>query len=172
METSIKRMGSREMGMLQHSSYLPDFKYLKLTLFLSENNIPLDYFTGSFPCSKWRVRVYVLTHVCASLQHDLKVRQMVPWRFSGKESAYQHRRHRFDSWVGKIPWGRKWQPTPIFLPGQSRGQRSLVDYSPWGHEEYDMTYNKCLAPCLIRHGKQWEGIWLMSLMSWAYDAFL
>ena len=35
-----------------------------------------------------------------------------------------------DPWVGKIPWRRKWQPTPVFLPGESRGQRSLVDYSP------------------------------------------
>ena len=38
----------------------------------------------------------------------------------------------FDSWVGKIPWRRKWQPPPVFLPGKSRGQRSLVGYSPWG----------------------------------------
>ena len=35
-------------------------------------------------------------------------------------------------WVGKIPWRRKWQPTPVFLPGKSHGQRSLADYSPWG----------------------------------------
>jgi len=35
------------------------------------------------------------------------------------------RRPRFDSWVGKIPWRRKWQPTPVFLPGKSPGQRSL-----------------------------------------------
>ena len=48
-------------------------------------------------------------------------------------------RHRFDPWVGKIPWRRKWQPTPVFLPGESHGQRSLVGYSPWGHRESDMT---------------------------------
>ena len=34
---------------------------------------------------------------------------------------------------GEDPWKRKWQPTPVFLPGESRGQRSLVGYSPWGH---------------------------------------
>ena len=39
---------------------------------------------------------------------------------------------RFDPWVGKIPWKRKWQPTPAFLPGKFRRQRSLVGYSPWG----------------------------------------
>jgi len=42
-------------------------------------------------------------------------------------------------WVGKIPWRRKWQPTPVFLPGKSHGQRSLVGYSPWGHKELDTT---------------------------------
>ena len=43
------------------------------------------------------------------------------------------RRHRFDPWVRKIPWRRKWQPTPVFMPGKSHGQRSLVGYSPWGY---------------------------------------
>ena len=40
------------------------------------------------------------------------------------------RRHRFDPWVGKIPWRRVWQPTPLFLPGESHGQRSLAGYKP------------------------------------------
>ena len=54
---------------------------------------------------------------------------------SGKESACQCRRCkrcRFSPWLGKIPWRRKWQPTPLPLPGKSQGQRSLVGYSPWG----------------------------------------
>ena len=42
-------------------------------------------------------------------------------------------------WVGKIPWRRKWQPTPVFLPGKSRAQRSLVGYSPRGRKESDTT---------------------------------
>ena len=46
----------------------------------------------------------------------------------------------FDPWVGKIPWRRKWQPTSIFLPGKSHGQRSLADYSPWGCKESDTNY--------------------------------
>ena len=61
---------------------------------------------------------------------------------SGKESACQCKRHRrqgFDVWVRKIPWRRKWQPTPVFLLGKFHGQRSLVGYSPWGHKESDMT---------------------------------
>ena len=40
----------------------------------------------------------------------------------------------FDPWVRKIPWGRKWQPTPVFLPGKSHGQRSLAGYNLWGHK--------------------------------------
>ena len=44
-----------------------------------------------------------------------------------------------DPWAGKIPWTRKWQLTPVFLPGKFHGQRSLVGYSPWGRKESDMT---------------------------------
>ena len=53
-------------------------------------------------------------------------------RHSGKEPVCQCRRHRrpVSPWVGKIPWRRKWQPTPIFLPEKSNGQRSLVDCNP------------------------------------------
>ena len=46
---------------------------------------------------------------------------------------------RFDRWVGEIPWRRKWQPTPVFLPGGFHGQRKLVGYSPCGHKESDTT---------------------------------
>ena len=42
-------------------------------------------------------------------------------------------------WVGKIPWRKKWQSTPVFLPGESHGQGSLVCYSPWGHKGSDTT---------------------------------
>ena len=58
-----------------------------------------------------------------------------PGGSDSKESACQCRRHRFDPWIGKIPWRRKWQPTPVFLPGKSNGQRSLAGYyGPWGHK--------------------------------------
>ena len=45
------------------------------------------------------------------------------------------RRLRFDPWVRKIPWKRKWQSTLVFLPGKSHRQRSLAGYSPWGHSQ-------------------------------------
>ena len=53
------------------------------------------------------------------------------WWFIGKESTCQYRSCRFDPWVKKISWRRKWKPTPIFLPGKFHGQRRLVGYSPW-----------------------------------------
>ena len=56
----------------------------------------------------------------------------LPWWRSGKESACQCQRPEFDPWVGKIPWRRKWQPTLVFLPGISYGQRNLEGYSPGG----------------------------------------
>ena len=58
---------------------------------------------------------------------------------SGKEPTCHCRRCGLDPWVGKISWRRAWQPTPVFLPGESHGQRSLVGYSPWGHKESDTT---------------------------------
>ena len=45
-----------------------------------------------------------------------------------------HRRQGFDSWVRKIPWRKKWQPTPVLLPGDSHGQRSQAGYSPYGRK--------------------------------------
>ena len=55
----------------------------------------------------------------------------LPWWLSGKEPACQCSKCRFDSWVRKIPWKKKWQPTLVFLPGKSYGQGSLVGYSTW-----------------------------------------
>ena len=45
----------------------------------------------------------------------------------------------FNPWIGKISWRREWQPTPVFLPGEFHGQKSLVGYSPRGRKESDMT---------------------------------
>ena len=59
-----------------------------------------------------------------------------------KEAVCQCRRRkrlRFDPWVRRIPWSRKWQPTLVFLSEKSCGQRSLAGYSPWGRKELDTT---------------------------------
>ena len=63
----------------------------------------------------------------------------LPGWISDQESTCQCRRLGFDPWGGKIPWRRKWQPTPVFLPGESHGQRSLVGYSSWGHRSCGVT---------------------------------
>jgi len=70
------------------------------------------------------------------------MKQSFPGATSGKEPICQCRRHKrlgFDPWVGKIPWRRAWQPTPVFLPGEFHGQRSLVGYSLKGCKEVDTT---------------------------------
>ena len=51
-------------------------------------------------------------------------------------------------WVGKIPWRRGWLPTPVFLPGESHGWRSLVGYSPWGCKESDITEQLHFTSCI------------------------
>ena len=64
----------------------------------------------------------------------------LPRWLRGKESTCQcsrYQTHVFNPWVGKISWKRKWQPTPVFLPGESHGQRSLAGYSPGGLKELD-----------------------------------
>ena len=63
----------------------------------------------------------------------------IPGGSDSKASAYKCGRPGFDPWVGKIPWRRKRQSTPVLLPGKSHGQRSLVGYSPWGRKESDTT---------------------------------
>ena len=94
--------------------------------------------------------------------HRLDIRGF-PGGTSGKELACQCRRCKrpgFNSWVRKIPWRRAWQCTPVFLPGESHGQRSLVGYGPWGRKELDTNdrlstaqhtsfYVICLCPCLF-----------------------
>ena len=83
---------------------------------------------------------------------------------NGKESACQGRRCGFDPWVGKIPWGRKWQPTPVFLPEKSHGQKSLVGESPQGCKESDITKHThthirlCRVRC-SRKAAEWIRHW-------------
>ena len=70
---------------------------------------------------------------------DCFLKKLFLWWLSSKESTCQCRRRRFNPWVGKIPWRRKWQPMPVFLPGKSHGQRSLEGYSPRGYKQLDTT---------------------------------
>ena len=86
-------------------------------------------------CSRWGHRESDTTEQLNKDQQQQCVYKLLgfPGGTGGKENACQCRRHKrcgFDPWVGKIPWRRVWQPTPVFLPGESHGQRSLVGYSP------------------------------------------
>ena len=72
-------------------------------------------------------------------KHDI---YRLPRWCSGKEFTYQCRRckrRRFNPWVGKIPWRRKWEPTSVFSPEKFHGHRSLAGYSPWGWKKSDTT---------------------------------
>ena len=82
--------------------------------------------------------IYIACHLLVNLHFT----KGFPGGTSGKELACQCRRckrHGLDPWVGKIPQRRKWQPTPVLLPGKSHGQRSSVGYSPWGPKESETT---------------------------------
>ena len=76
-----------------------------------------------------------------------------------KEFARQCRRCRFDPWVGKIPWRKKWQPYLVFSPGKSHGQRSLAGYSPRGCKESDTT--------TTQQRGTWPRLWVQSCHSLA-----
>ena len=114
-------------------------------------------------CTCMCVRVYRYVYVCVHLRvcvcvcvctyvhcvlscFYIYIQCKYMWGFpggaSGKEPVCQCRRcrrPRFDPWVRKIAWRRKWQPTSGFLPGKSHGQRSLVDCSPWSCKESGTT---------------------------------
>ena len=75
----------------------------------------------------------------------------LPWWLSGEESACQCRRLGFSPWDGKIPWRRKWQPTPVCLPGKSHGQKSLAGCSLWGGKsqtQLSLLNNNNIHPCV------------------------
>ena len=85
-----------------------------------------------------------------------------PGGASGKEPTCQCRRPKrrgFYPWTGKIPWRRKWQPTPVFLPGESHGQRSLTGCSPWGCKKLDTTeriaHSLCVFLCTSSNFLNW-----------------
>ena len=74
------------------------------------------------------------------IRHSIDAVIGLPKRFSGKESACQCRRLKFDPYIRKILWRRKWQSSSVSLPGKSHGQRCLAGYSLWACKESDMTW--------------------------------
>ena len=98
------------------------------------NDFPQDISSGPVSCEAlldlWLLRAL------QRLFYDFPAGSVVKNPPAVRETC---RRHGFDPWVRKLPWWRKWQPTPVFLPGKSHGQRSLMGYSPRGHTGSDVT---------------------------------
>ena len=87
-----------------------------------------------------------------------------PGGASGKEAVSHRRRHKrcgSDPWAGKTPWKRARQSISVILSGESHGQRSLVGYSSWGHEEWGMTEATACARCVhwIKRSKTGIATW-------------
>ena len=103
----------------------------------SQNHVGIPIFKWFI--NKYSTLVNILT-IFAEIFRRKYTDVWIPKCYSGKEFTCQckrGKRHRFDPWVEKIPWKRKWHPTPIFLPGKFHGWRNLVGYSPWGRKESD-----------------------------------
>ena len=79
-----------------------------------------------------------------------------------------------DPWVRKIPWRRKWQPTPIILPGKSHGQRSLVGYNPWGSQksQTQLIDSTAILWCLCWWGNGSLPIVPLASLCYTYISFL
>ena len=76
-----------------------------------------------------RLKMTLCTHHCLELMEVVCRLRTSSFLQTSSDPCLQCRRPRFGPWVGKIPWRREWQPTPVFLPGESHGQRSLGGYS-------------------------------------------
>ena len=103
-----------------------------VSLFVWKNNTTLN-FELMILCCKLRHKVVSKT------EGDPLIDNLASLVAQTKSICLQCRRPGFRSWVGKIPWRRKRQPSPVLLPGKSHGLRSLVGYSQWGCEESDTT---------------------------------
>ena len=78
----------------------------------------------------------------------------LPWWFRWLRICLQCKRPGFNPWVRKIPWRREWLPTPVFLAGESHGQRSLVGYTPWGGKESNRTERLTFSLYLLSFHEQ------------------
>ena len=90
----------------------------------------------------------------------IEKRQWPPRWCSGEECARQYR--RFDPWVRKIPWSRKWQPTLVFLPGKFHGQRRPVGCSPRGRKESDTTEHTYTHTQSLSHVGPFVTLWTVA----------
>ena len=113
---------------------------------LDSTNLEHSHFCRKFYWTtllcKIHLKTYGLTQTSSLEKHSLiqkQASQVVLVVKNPPASGGDGKRPGVDPWVGKITWRRKWQPTPVFLLGESREQRSLVSYSPQGHKDLDIT---------------------------------
>ena len=102
-------------------------------------------------------------------QKVTRTQMWLPQWLSGKEPAYQCKRCRFNPWVGKILWRRKWQHTPVFLPGKSYGQRSLAGYSQVKVTQLCLTL--CDTMDCSLPGSSIHGIFQARVLEWVAISF-
>ena len=135
-------VGSFEVCILLNDKYMLFISHINYWFFSSLASSKC--LAVQFNSDAFRVRSDPPSHhtACFRHTHHKWVAQATPGSTSGKEPTCQCKRHlrcEFDPWVGKIPWRRKWQPTPVFLPGEPHEQRILVGYSLWVRKELDTT---------------------------------
>ena len=118
-------------------------------------------------------------HFCSTQRTELEATftsNGLPWWLIGKESTCQCRRCRFDPWFGKIPWRRKWQLTPVFLPGKSHGQMSLAGYSPCSRKRVGHDLATKLSLLVLSHGMRSSdssvGGPSINFFSWLWQSFI
>ena len=110
---------------------------------LGRHGNPLQYscLENSMDRGAWQAAVHGVTK--SQTQGNYRSSCCLPCDFpggsDGKRICLQFGRPGLNPWVGKIPWRRKWQPTPVFLPGESHRQRNLMGCSPWDCKESDVT---------------------------------
>ena len=127
-EENIQHFGEKHIFWLYHKIVFSQIKnnmLWKLTLDTKDSTFCLLYISNGLPCC-----------------------------FSGKQPTCLCKRHKFVSWVRMMPCRKKWQPSSVFLPGKSHGQRILTGYSPWGSQRvgHDLVYKQqiYLIICLLR----------------------
>ena len=127
----------------QSSSFIKILAILEIVLKLPEilhDFILFFYFHFPFSteCSHF-------LKICCNIYIYMGLPCLVPYLWSKQRICQQCKRPGFNHWVRKIPWRREGLLTPVFLTGESHGQRSLEGHNPWGHKELDTTEGLTLS---------------------------
>ena len=130
-------------------SFLGLFSFSRIPLYLSIQSVAVSQTLFCWPGQFGGVLAGCLVR-CPTTGNPLVFSSWLDWIYGFWQASQvvlvvknlPARRHKgpvLNPWVRKIPWRRKWQSTPVSLPGESHGQRSLAGYIPWGHKKLDMT---------------------------------